>query len=82
MVQDPCLLTNSALQRRNAPNLTKGLRAGHAKQGTMHRCHRGCGVHCGWGRAVFWQTFSDYRLLANTLLAGQHRRTEYRSYVS
>ena len=69
------------LQRGNAPTY-EGLRAGHAKQGTITGATADAAVHCGWGRLLFGQTFSDYRLLANTLLAEQPGERDIVLYVA
>ncbi|MFN3580593.1 MAG: N-acetylglutaminylglutamine synthetase, partial [Pseudomonas sp.] len=55
------------MQRGNAPTY-EGLRASHAKHGTTTGAAADAAVHCGWGRLLFGQTFSDYQLLADTLL--------------
>ncbi len=66
--------------RGNAPTF-ESLRASHAKQGTSTGAATDAAVHCGWGRLLFGQTFSDYRLLAETLLNEQPGERDIVLYV-
>ena len=69
------------LLRGNAPTYER-LRASHAKQGTITGAAADVAVHCGWGRLLFGQTFSDYRLLADTLLAEEPGERDIVLYVA
>lgn len=69
------------MQRGNAPTF-ESVRASHAKQGTSTGAATDTAVHCGWGRLLFGQTFSDSRLLADTLLAEQPGERDILLYVA
>lgn len=69
------------LLRGHAPTY-ESLQASHAQQGTTPGAAADVAVHCGWGRLLFGQTFSDYRLLADALLAEQPGERDIALYVA
>ncbi len=69
------------LQRGQAPTY-ESLRAGHAQQGDPESGHSSVIIQCGWGRLLVGQTFSDYEVLAHSLLQEKPGERDIALYVA
>ncbi|WP_150301723.1 N-acetylglutaminylglutamine synthetase [Pseudomonas profundi] len=70
------------LMRGQAPTY-ESMRAGHAQQGSPDGGHtKPVTIQCGWGRLLVGQTFSDYEVLANTLLDERPGERDIALYVA
>lgn len=70
------------LMRGQAPTY-ESMRAAHAQQGTPDGGHtEPVTIQCGWGRLLVGQTFSDYEVLANTLMEERPGERDIALYVA
>ncbi|WP_150304824.1 N-acetylglutaminylglutamine synthetase [Pseudomonas saliphila] len=70
------------LRRGQAPTY-ESMRAGQAQQGGLDEGRtEPVTIQCGWGRLLVGQTFSDYELLANTLLEERPGERDIALYVA